>query len=198
MIIISSKTKVWTVEDFRRELKKIDDYVFETQGIELAGAEFEIKINDRMEKIYGLCDCVNMRFTFSSRFFNSDIPESCAIDVIRHEYAHYYAYAVFGDFCHHNWKFKKACLIVGATPQSCYTQAYKNREREKERKANLTFESTTRKGKMVKHPEYGFGVIQEVKNTKTTAILTVKFEGGVIKKVDEKWLRKNGKIFLGP
>nr|DAZ69548.1 MAG TPA: transposase [Caudoviricetes sp.] len=46
----------------------------------------------------------------------SDVPEACAIDVIRHEYAHYYADVVMGYNHGHGALFKAACHIVGANP----------------------------------------------------------------------------------
>ena len=110
---MSSKTKNWTEEDFRKELRRLDAMVQEKQGITLVGAEFEIQFMNTRRTL-GYYYPTQKRFRFSLPFFNSDVPENCALDVIRHEYAHYYAHAVYGYRGVHGKPFKEACIAVGA------------------------------------------------------------------------------------
>ncbi|MBQ2881651.1 MAG: SprT-like domain-containing protein, partial [Clostridia bacterium] len=114
---MSSITKRWTEEDFRRELRKIDKHVRETQGIDLSGAELEITFSERARCRLGYYSHVKRMFNFSLAFFNSNVPEESAIDVIRHEYAHYYNHVVNGQYGHGVY-FKSACRIVGANPRT--------------------------------------------------------------------------------
>lgn len=50
------------------------------------GAELDIEFS-RARCTLGMYYPKEKKFKFSLLFFNSDVPEACAIDVIRHEYA---------------------------------------------------------------------------------------------------------------
>ena len=190
---MSSKTKVWTVEDFRRELEKIDDFVRRTQGIVLCGSTLDIELFNA-KRTYGMY-CINeMKFRFSNCFFNSEVPESCAIDVIRHEYAHYYAHAVFGYIGGHGAQFKAACKIVGALPNTYYSRRFEAVEREKEIEKAKVYHSRMKTGQRLVHPRYGEGTVSAIENGRTTALLTVNFKNGVERRIDECWIIANGKI----
>lgn len=92
---MSSITKNWSEEDFRKELRRLDELVKRSQGIDLVGAELDIEFS-RARCTLGTYCPKEKKFKFSLLFFNSDVPEACAIDVIRHEYAHYYNDVVLG------------------------------------------------------------------------------------------------------
>ena len=91
---MSSITKSWAEEDFRKELRRLDEMVKRSQGIDLVGAELDIEFS-RAGCTLGTYYPKEKKFKFSLLFFNSDVPKACAIDVIRHEYAHYYNDVVF-------------------------------------------------------------------------------------------------------
>ena len=93
---MSSITKEWNEEDFRKELRRLDQYVKRSQGVDLVGGELDIEYSERARCTLGMYYPKEKKFKFSLLFFNSDVPEACAIDVIRHEYAHYYADVVMG------------------------------------------------------------------------------------------------------
>lgn len=112
---MSSITKEWNEEDFREELRRLDQYVKRSQGIDLVGGELDIEYSERARYTLGMYYPKEKKFKFSLLFFNSDVPEACAIDVIRHEYAHYYADVVMGYSHGHGSLFKTACRIVGVT-----------------------------------------------------------------------------------
>lgn len=76
------------------------------------------------------------KFWFKPAFINDDAtPEAAVVDVIRHEYAHYYVHSAQLDrYIGHSkretshgkdWKF--ACKMVGAKPERCYNpDSFKN------------------------------------------------------------------------
>lgn len=189
---MSSKTKIWTVDDFRRELKLIDDLVREKQGITLTGAELDIEFSNS-KRVLGCYYIREMKFRFSADFFNSSVPEACALDVIRHEYAHYYTHVVFGVEGGHGPYFKAACKIVGAMPSTYYSPFAENMARIRENERAKTYSSKLKTGQTVVHPKYGKGRISAIENGRTTALLTVDFDESGERKIDEVWLLKNGK-----
>ncbi len=190
---MSSVTKNWTKEDFRKELRRLDEHVRRTQGIDLVGAELDIEVSLNSTRTLGLYFSKEKKFRFSLPFFNSDIPEACAIDVIRHEYAHYYAEVVFGAYGH-GTQFKKACNIVGANPNTHYSRKFEDAARRREAWDAARYDSTVRLGHKVLHPSFGEGTILSLKNSKFSALLTIDFGQNGVRIVDEKWLRENGVI----
>jgi predicted SprT family Zn-dependent metalloprotease len=192
VIFLSSITKSWTEEDFRKELRRLDQLVKQSQGIELVGAELDIEFS-QAKRTYGMYYPNGPKFKFSLFFFNSNVPEACAIDVIRHEYAHYYAHAVFGT-CAHDSHFKTACRIVGAMPRRCYSKEFEKMAREKEAREMVVYESTVKIGQKVRHPFFREGVVVSVEIKKNTALLTVDFGALGRKVLDEIWLKNNGLI----
>ena len=108
---MSSITKNWTEQDFRREWRQIDLYVKKTKGLDLKGAELDIIFSEKARCNLGMYYGQERKFRFSLPFFNSNVPEACAIDVIRHEYAHFYNHVVFGHFGH-SASFKTCCKKV--------------------------------------------------------------------------------------
>lgn len=189
---MSSITKNWTEEDFRKELRRLDDYVKRTQGIDLAGSELEITFSTRAKSRLGTYYYNAKMFKFSLLFFNSDVPESCAIDVIRHEYAHYYAEAVFGYRGGHGAPFKSACRIVGANPSTYYSRSFEDAARKKEELDNKRYESKVFLGQTVLHPLFREGKVISVAINKTTAMLTVDFGKHGVRIIDEVWLKQHG------
>lgn len=189
---MSSLTKIWTEADFRRELRRLDQYVKETQGIVLNGGQLPIVYSQRAKCMLGAYYPGQKMFKFSLLFFNSDVPEACALDVIRHEYAHYYADVVFGVNRGHGAQFKAACRIVGANPNTYYSKDFEAAAREKEARSAAVYRSTVSPGQRVRHPSFGEGRVLSVDCKQTTAWLRVDFGSSGIKLLDEAWLRANG------
>lgn len=191
---MSSVTKNWTEEDFRKELRRLDQYVKKTQGITLVGAELDITYSERAKCTLGVYYSKEKKFRFSLAFFNSDVPEACTIDVIRHEYAHYYNDVVFGISHGHGAQFKAACRIVGANPSTYYSKKFEDWARKKEVRDSIVYESSVTIGQKVLHPSFEEGTVVSIENKKTTVLLTVDFDEYGIKIIDEVWLRENGVI----
>lgn len=190
---MSSITKNWTEADFRKELRSLDQHVKKTQGIELVGAELDLTFSDRARCRLGAYYYKEKMFRFSLPFFNSDVPEACAVDVIRHEYAHYYTHVVFGKYGHGS-HFKKACRIVNANPSTYYSKKFEDYAREKEEREAKGYQSTLEIGQQVIHPNFGLGIVLEIKCDRDSALLTVDFGERGIRRIDEIWLQKNGVI----
>lgn len=189
---MSSITKNWTEEDFRKELRRLDDYVRRTQGIDLAGSELEIIFSQKAKHTLGTYYSKEKKFKFSLLFFNSDVPEACAIDVIRHEYAHYYAEVVYGYLGGHGAPFKSACRMVGANPSTYYSKSFEESARKKEESDNIRYKSKAFPGQTVFHPLFKEGKVISVAINKTTAMLTVDFGKHGVRIIDEVWLKQHG------
>jgi len=191
---MSSITKVWTEADFRKELLRLDQYVKKTKGIDLVGSKLEIVYSEKARCTLGMYYSREKKFKFSLLFFNSDVPEACAIDVIRHEYAHYYADVVFGYCGGHGALFKAACRIVGANPSTYYSKQFESSARKKEELDAMVYESIVKPGQVVLHPSFGEGRVLSVEGSKHTALLKINFGCQGVKQIDEVWLKNNGVI----
>lgn len=191
---MSSITKEWTEEDFRSELRRIDAHVKRTQGIDLVGSDLDIEYSERAKCTLGMYYPKEKKFKFSLSFFNSDVPEACAIDVIRHEYAHYYADVVYGYNHGHGSLFKAACRIVGANPSTYYSRAFETSARKREEWDARVYDSKVLKGQVVLHPQFGEGTVLSVDNLRDTALLRIDFGKYGTRIIDETWLRDNGVV----
>lgn len=190
---MSSVTKKWTEEDFRRELRRLDRHVRDTQGVDLVGGELEIAFSQSRYTL-GMYHSRQKKFTFSLAFFNSDVPEQCALDVIRHEYAHYYNHAVFGVNHGHGIEFKSACIIVGAFPNTYYSKTFESFARNAEADRAKTRESRVKTGQVIKHPAYGMGKVISQEPKGNTVFLKVEFPKVGVKTIDEAWLESHGML----
>ena len=120
---MSSITKEWDEIKIRWIIRNLD----EKTG--LKGAEIPIVLANHAGAL-GCYQFVNGEsFWFKPTFINSDdTPEAAVVDLIRHEYAHYYVHAVRLDKyighskreTSHGKDWKWACKMVGAIPERCY------------------------------------------------------------------------------
>lgn len=82
---MSTLTKTWTVDKIRSIIRKLD----EKTG--LNGASLSITISGSGRSLGYYQYAAPKSFGFNRKFFNDPLTkESEVIDVIRHEYAHYY------------------------------------------------------------------------------------------------------------
>lgn len=145
-----------------------------------------------------------MRFEFSQDFFTCitqpnkrhfsfEISETGKLDVVRHEYAHYYARVSFGYYGGHGTPWKRACGIVGCSPAIYYnSQAMKEEEQR-----NAPYYSIYSVGEHICHPVFGSGRIEQITAYSHTAVLRVRFSNGDVRKIDEVWLKKNQHNTMG-
>lgn len=120
---MSTITKTWTEEKIRSIIRKLD----EKTG--LNGAALPIAFNSYGWFLGHYRYVEPKAFGFNRKFFNDPFTkEAEVIDVIRHEYAHYYVDAAnleyhIGHSCRetsHGTDWKWACKMVGADPMRCH------------------------------------------------------------------------------
>ena len=120
---MSTITKTWTEDMIRYILHSLD------KKTGLKGSVIPITLADHAGAL-GSFECKGeMKFWFKPKFINDPLTNEAAIvDLIRHEYAHYYVRAAnlekyighsHRETSHGNdWKW--ACKMVGAIPKRCY------------------------------------------------------------------------------
>ena len=122
---MSTITKTWTENEIRFIIRKLD----EKTGLNGAALPIAFKCNGR---VLGQYCHESKAFSFNRKFFNApSTGEAEVINVIRHEYAHYYV-----DIAHleqyivhssrersHGNDWKWACQMVGALPVRCHDKA---------------------------------------------------------------------------
>ena len=85
----------WTEDLIRNELRRLD----EITG--LKGSELPIHFGNAVSYLAMFCAGEKMYFLFSNYYFkNPKIADETALNTIRHEYAHYLAYVLYGDCSH--------------------------------------------------------------------------------------------------
>lgn len=183
--------RVWTMEMIRSEIKRLDRLTG------LHGTDIPCEFKQRWHCILGrFCGGKpgqgeeHMKFEFSLPHF-SDVSgpgsEASKLDTVRHEYAHYYAWVKYGERGHGKlWK--HACGIVGCDPRRCEDREEMRAKEER----NAPYVSAMKTGDVVEHPSYGLGEVLEISNYQHTAILTIEFEDGSKRRIDEHWLIRNG------
>ena len=180
---------VWNEENIRAELKKLD------KKTGLHGADIDIKFIEAYFTLgyFSAKKDEKMLFGFSNKFFqNDDFPYEMALDVIRHEYAHYMDYELYGGYGH-SYTWKKCCSEVGANPFRLYDErlsSYYREKRKVQKKLDTIFEQYT-EGEVIQHPVFGKGVISGVTGDGSSKILTVNFEKAGVKKLGVKWVNDN-------
>ncbi len=112
----------WTEETIRAEIRRLD----EITG--LHGATLPIVIGRaktvlgafsvKAVRLRGKIVRVPRQFTFSGYFFRHPaFSDAMAQDTIRHEYAHYMDFVLYGQLAHGK-TFRACCQTVGAYPRS--------------------------------------------------------------------------------
>ena len=185
--------RVWTLEMIQAEMRRLDAITG------LHGADIPCEFRRGFSCTLGLFHPGNringeseMKFSFSLSHF-SDVTnpgsETSKLDIVRHEYAHYYAWVKYGDGGHGKY-WKKACGIVGCNPSR-----FENRETMcTNEKLNAPYQPTIKVGAVIYHPTYGLGKVKEIECFPHTAVLTVEFEDLSSRRIDERWLLINGLI----
>lgn len=183
-----SKQLKWPKERIRGEILRLDGIT----GLE--GSRITVRLYSEPEPLgcFTFIDPVRMTFGFSStRFEEPGFTEAEALDIIRHEYAHYMEYRLFGESTDHGPNWKKCCLQVGARPDCLYTAAWREEARRKEReRARRTRTDGFAVGRTITHPAFGNGTIEDILQTGQITILTIRFPDRV-RRLDIDWVRKN-------
>ena len=180
---------IWNEETIRAELRRLD-------GITgLHGAELPITFGNARSTLGCFHSDSNgdeMRFYFSNFWFKKpDWPDASALDVIRHEYAHYMDWMLYGH-CSHGPTWKACCVQVGAVPSRLYseeTNAFYQKKEAQEQALAQTLEAYG-VGSRVVHPTFGTGVIQALESSGTSQIASIAFDAGT-KRFPLAWVHQH-------
>ena len=180
---------IWPEERIREELRRLD------KKTGLHGADLTI-VYDSKTKLLGAYHPLEKKFRFSTKYFeNPSWSEQSAIDVIRHEYAHFMDHMLNDSIKppHHGPKWKACCRAIGTPPERLYSE-----EREKKyKKKNIEEASTAicygtyEVGKSIVHPAFGRGMIIEANGEGLYRIVTVMFPAVGVKRLGVSWVDKN-------
>lgn len=176
---------IWTEAKIRSEMQKLDKIT------NLSGSRLPISFTDSCSFL-GRFYFKNMRFEFSRKWFHD--PEwstQSALDVIRHEYAHYMNKVIYGG-TGHDRTWRACCTKVGAQPSRLYNGQLEKYFQSKaiQQKATIAEFSTYRIGDIVKHPVYKTGKIISFQGYDIGKTVTIEFDG-MVKTFTMEWISKN-------
>lgn len=178
----------WNETSIRSEIAKLDKITG------LKGAELPIYFSNARHTIGTFSSRGNGVFTFSNHWFgNPDWSEASAKDVIRHEYAHYMDYMIYGKLGHSpTWK--KCCLVVGAMPTRLYCNDLESfyQAKAKDEEEIIAKYDAYSIGDIIHHPRYGKGKIISISGEKLSRVVTVRFSQSE-KNLGLEWVEKNCK-----
>lgn len=187
------KERIWNEERIREEMRRLD------KKTGLHGAELPIRfgaarsylgyymlsINDQKEHFY-----------FSDAYFQDpQFMEEEALDVIRHEYAHYMNHEVYGGDGH-DTTWKMCCKAVGANPLRRYNldrQKYLKRKHERESEISEMCD-VFQCGMEIVHPSYGNGRIVSIDGVADKRTLKIEFRTAGEKRLSAGWVFVNCKF----
>ncbi len=122
---MSTITRKWDETFIRSIISELD------KKTGLDGSELPIELGHKGQLVGGFGVSLDgLYFFFSEKYFNDpELDERGAIDIIRHEYAHFYVFVTgISRFFrqkrnapYHGDAWKWACKMVGATPNRCYS-----------------------------------------------------------------------------
>lgn len=185
---VKKKQMKWPRERILDEIRRLD------AKTGLNGAKVTIRLYAEPEPMgcFTFIDPIRMTFGFSNtRFEEPGFTDTEALDIIRHEYAHYMEYQLYGFSSDHGPYWQECCRKIGARPEKMYTEAFKQEARAKERdRIRRTRVDGYREGKQISHPTFGQGIVEKIDRMESITILTIRF-GDALKRFDIDWVRKH-------
>lgn len=177
----------WSEVTIRNEISRLDTITG------LAGAKLPISFSNA-KRTLGQYSCANGgSFRFSNFYFQDKTwPVEEAVDVIRHEYAHYMDHMLYGNLGH-GATWKHCCVIVGALPIRCYDEArakYHQQKHEEESNLNKHLDRYN-VGDWINHPQFGHGIIENIQGDALGRFIVVRFDTVGTKKLSLVWVNSN-------
>lgn len=172
----------------RDEIKRLDGIT------KLSGSEVPIVFSSRATSTLGCFNVDkdgNMSFSFSDSYYmDSKFPIQEKIDTIRHEYAHYMCYMLYGPYHGHDKFWKRCCTEIGATPTRLYNASRAEYYNEKNKKENdlICKVNAYKVGDKVAHPNFGQGTIISITGEAKSTFAIVKFANDMEKNISLYWL----------
>lgn len=186
-----SEEDIGKIESFiRSEIERLDKIT----GLD--GRSLRIKFDGSSRRLgYYAPNRADRHFGFSLRYFaDPEWPRAAALDVIRHEYAHYMDDMLNGN-AGHSASWKRCCITVGACPTRCYDKRFTDISvsiaRQKQAQADRCDSYTA--GDVIVHPRFGRGRIVSVSGSAANKTAVVEFEGSVRKELGLAWIDGNCK-----
>ena len=183
-------SKIWPEERIREEIKKLDKMTGlngASLPIELGSAyrtlgRFQLNRERKPEK-----------FDFSINYLeDSGFLYEEAIDLIRHEYAHYMDWIIFGEMGHgKTWK--KCCNDIGADPIRLYDTGMAKIKHVKFQKEQVMGKKCDmiEEGTYVIHPKYDAGTVESTEKEGIHRMVSIYFPSVGMKKLSAKWVIEN-------
>lgn len=184
-------TVTWNEAEIREEMRKLD----EKTG--LSGAALPIRFTKSIHTLGQFSSADGGSFCFSNYYFqNRDWPYECALNTIRHEYAHYLDHMKYGGHGHgKTWKW--CCIEVGANPIRLYhpeEAVYFGKKHEKEKSVSSALDALSA-GSVIRHPVFGVGSINMISGEGLNRSAVVSFESGAeSKKILLTWIHKHCEV----
>lgn len=185
---------IWSEERIREELARLDRLT------RLQGAENRIIFNNAKNVLgqFRVTAGKQLVFIFSGYWFqNPEWPPECALDVIRHEYAHYMDFVLYGNFSHgRSWK--ECCIRVGAHPVRLYDEEIDARFRKLHRQEDALMKrmDVYHTGMWISHPKFGPGQIRQLEGEGLLRYAQVQFAKAGLRRLDLKWVEANCKRLI--
>ena len=180
----------WPEERIRQELQRLDKLT----GLNGNALPIKFTYSNYMVGSFHVYD-KNQWFEFSRAYFEDPgTPEQANLDTIRHEYAHYMDWAVYGNLGHGpTWK--KCCGDLNTPSNRLYSNALAQQyqKRQDRAEANTRLCAGYTEGQTVVHEKYGTGVIRSVREVKEDRMLEIAFENGQTKILSARWIHDHCK-----
>ena len=177
---------IWDEARIRDEMKRLD----EKTG--LNGAALPILFNNSKVTLgcfYFIGDQAR-KFEFSNHYFQDpDFPTEEALDIIRHEYAHYMDQVLYGNSGHSITR-KQGCTQIGAAPLRIFHHDridYWNKKHEKERHENHRIDQLA-PGTVLRHSYFGHGTVLSTKGEGLHRVLQIDFPKVGQKTLGASWV----------
>jgi len=182
---------IWNESRIREELQRLD------QKTGLSGAKLPIVFNNAKCSLgcFSIDEDEPKRFCFSNYYFQDEnFPYEEAIDTIKHEYAHYMDYVLYGGLGHEaSWR--QCCLRIGALPFRLYSEERASYYRKKH-EALLREQGMLDRflpGTVVEHPRFGRGEVLCSSGADQGRVLQIVFSKVGRKMLNASWVLNNCK-----
>lgn len=177
---------IWSEDSIRAVMKELD------RKTGLSGAKLPIHFGNAKQTL-GLFCASEMYFRFSNYWFQDpDWQYEYAIDVIRHEYAHYMDWELNRKLGH-GISWKVCCAKIDARPERLYQPQYNNyyKKLHQKEKAIASAQDQYSIGSEIVHPKYGHGVVEDVESHGADTIIGVEFDFAGFKRLLLRWIVEN-------
>lgn len=179
-------TAEWNEESIRKEIARLD------VKTGLKGARLPISFMNSKRTLGQYLNSDKGAFRFSNHYFKDpDWPAEAALDVIRHEYAHYMNHMFYGKSGHGS-SWKRCCMETGALPFRYYDEkraTYYQQKHQREAEISSHYDSF-HEGNVIEHPFYGSGTIKKITGQDLNRRVVVEFSNASEKTLGIAWVDK--------